>query len=57
MTLYAFFELLFVPTVFICWIIYQLKFKKKKWEDVRSDASVIAMFIIISAIFYYWLFA
>jgi hypothetical protein len=57
MSIYAFFEFLPVPIAFIGWIVYQLVFKKKEWKDIRSDASVIGMFLAISGLLYYWLFA
>jgi hypothetical protein len=55
MSLYFLFKYGLVGFAFIGWIVYQLKVKQKQWNDIKSDALVIALFIIIAGSVFYWL--
>jgi len=53
--IYFFFRVLFIPLAYISWLIFELAFKKKKWELIQGDALVGGCFVLMATLIYFYL--
>ncbi len=53
--LYFFLRACVVPILFIGWIIFQLLVKKKKFSAIEGDVKVIAFFLVLWVLIYFFL--
>jgi hypothetical protein len=39
---------------FLGWLFYQVEFKKKEWKDMKSDATIILIFVLVWVGIFWW---
>lgn len=52
---YFFFRVLFIPFVYISWLIFELAIKKKKWAAIKGDALIGGCFVITALLIFLYL--
>lgn len=53
--IYFFLRVLFVPLIYISWLVYELVIKKKAWSLIQGDALIGGFFVLMASLIFFYL--